>query len=250
MSDDIWALEETSRGRYCRYPALARLGLAHGFSCRDLGPGPEGLLAAALHLENLPRAALRQQHTPLVHRVGGRGPQPRPAPVGDALVAQEAGWALRLQTADCLPILLLNPHRSHYAAVHAGWRGTLSGVLGAAARALSVEGSASLDSAWMAIGPGIRACCLEVGEEVADGFRVRWDAADSWLQRRSGRRPHLDLAAANVHQAVQAGLQQERILDPGLCTHCRTDLFFSHRADGGSTGRIITLAGIPEGEDR
>jgi YfiH family protein len=145
-----------------------------------------------------------------------------------------------LQTADCLPLLLLDRRSGHYGAVHAGWRGTLAGVLRNALQAMHAGGG----STWMAIGPGIRACCFEIGEEVATAFHARWgERTRPWLHSGTGKRQHLDLAAANLWQAVQAGVPATQVLDTGLCTRCRRDLFFSHRGDGGVTGRIITLAG-------
>lgn len=244
MSERTWCLEPTGPGRYCRLPALTRLGLTHGFSCRDLGSGEaEETLARTLGLQELLRARLQQQHTSTVHEVSNELVQT--APVGDALVARQPGWALRLQTADCLPILLLDTRSGHFAAVHAGWRGTAAGVLSQTLKALHA-GGAKPGSTWMAIGPGIRACCFEIGEEVVATFQSHWGAeARPWLRPGTGNHQHLDLVAANLMQAVQAGVPAQQVLDTGLCTRCRTDLFFSHRGDGSATGRIITLAGRP-----
>ena len=172
MSTRTWSLETTDRGRYCRLPALTRLGpdawllLPRPGVRRGRGiPGPDP------GLQELPRARLRQQHTSTVHEVSAGLAQT--APVGDALVARQAGWALRLQTADCLPLLLVDTRSGHYGAVHAGWRGTLAGVLRHALQALHSGGSGP-GSTWMAIGPGIRACCFEIGAEVVAAFHARW----------------------------------------------------------------------------
>lgn len=244
MSTRTWCLETTDRGRYCRLPALTRLGLTHGFSCRDLGSSEaDGFLAGILGLQQLPLARLRQQHTSTVHDVSAE--LVKTPPVGDALVARQAGWALRLQTADCLPLLLVDTRSGHYGVVHAGWRGTLAGVLHQALQALHSAGSGP-GSTWMAIGPGIRACCFEIGTEVVAAFRARWgERTRHWMHPGAGSRPHLDLVAANRFQAAQAGVPAAQVLDTGLCTRCRRDLFFSYRGDGGATGRIITLAGRP-----
>lgn len=242
MSGQAWRLETTDRGRYCHLPALTRLGLTHGFSCRDLGSGEaEESLACSLGLQEFPRARLRQQHTSTVHEVCTALVQT--PPVGDALVAQQSGWALRLQTADCLPVLVLDTGKGHYGVVHAGWRGTVAGVLLQTLSALR-SGGAEPRSTWVAMGPGIRACCFEIGEEVVAAFATRWpEETRRWLLSGSGTRQHLDLVAANRWQALQAGVPANQVLDSGLCTRCRSDLFFSHRGDGGTTGRIITLAG-------
>jgi YfiH family protein len=223
------------------------MGLPHAFSCRDLDPAAPGhgsvgpMLARAEGLDGLPTARLRQRHTALVHRADGPAAEKSP-PVGDGLVSIDPGWVLTLRTADCLPILLLDPATGAYAAVHAGWKGTEAGVLAAALELLRRAGVAT-SSLWMAVGPCIRLCCYEIGDEVAARFEQRWDAASSWLRPGERGRPHLDLVAANRWQASAAGMRPGRVLDPGICTRCRRDLFFSYRADGAGTGRIVTVAG-------
>jgi YfiH family protein len=239
-----WSLKTTRRGRFCRLPALEHLGLRHGFSCRDLASDPEASeaqLAGGLGLEALPRARLDQEHSAVVHAVAR---QPPATVTGDGLVSRRGGPLLRLQTADCLPVLLLDPESGTYGVVHAGWRGTLAGVLGRALEVMAAEG-ARPGGVWVGMGPGIRTCCFEIGDEVGDAFRTRWRQANRWLRPGPGQRRHLDLVAANAFQAARAGVPPEQILEPGLCTRCRVDLFYSYRGDGRDTGRIITLAGVP-----
>ena len=240
-------------GHWGRDPTMARAGLVHGFSCRDMspaGPAPEAAegvardLAACLGVAALPRTRLRQRHTAQVHLAPQGGWGDREPPIGDALVAAGPGVVLELLTADCLPVLVLEPIRGVCGAAHAGWRGTLDGIVPATLQALQRDLRAETAAAWVVVGPGIRACCYEVGPEVAAAFRDRWPEADKWMRPAASGRPHLDLALAVRAQAVAAGVPESRVLDTGWCTRCRHDRFFSYRADGPGTGRIVTLATV------
>ena len=123
--------------------------------------------------------------------------------------------ALLVLVADCLPIALAGGDR--IAMVHCGWRGLAGGILG-----LAVEQFDDVPAAL--VGPGIGACCFEVGDEV----RERFDPAFA-----SGRM--LDLRAVAEQMLRKAGVEHVDHVD--LCTSCRADLFFSHRRDDGVTGR-------------
>ncbi len=249
MSERLSVVIRTDQGTYCQVPALRDAGLTHGFSCRDLGAcenDPSRALGVALGIQDLRGAGLQQQHTAKAHAVGRGHHLPDPAPVGDALVSLEPGWRLTLRTADCLPLLFIDSASRTYAAVHAGWRGTLAGVVTAALELWKEKGVPDLSHAWMAIGPGIRQCCFEVGEEVVHQFRARFEPAHGWFRPGIRGKQHLDLAAANRHQAIAAGFSPDRILDPALCTSCRRDLFHSYRAEEGTTSRIITHAAVTQ----
>lgn len=232
--------------RHLQIVPLRSAGVRHGFSCRGpAGPGSRdgdvAALARALGLEGLPRARLRQIHSarvwPAEQALGG---VPRE---GDALVAARPGVALTLFTADCLPLLLVDPAGGSLAAVHAGWRGTLEEVLPGAIAALADAAGCRPSQLLVAAGPAIRACCYEVGPEVEAAFAARHAGWEAWM-RPGPRRRHLDLLAANREQAARAGVPPERFLDPAPCTRCRSDLFYSYRADGPGTGRIVTLAAL------
>ncbi len=143
----------------------------------------------------------------------------------DGLWTDQPGEAVMLIAADCLPIALCraNGHGSPALAVlHVGWRGLLAGIVESGADALEGGPLAA------AIGPGIGPCCYEVGAEVAEPFRERF--GDDVLRGRN-----LDLGGAAERALREAGV--ESVEQTGLCTACRPDLFFSHRRDGGVTGR-------------
>ncbi len=159
----------------------------------------------------------------------------------DALTTSLPGLALVVSTADCLPILIHDPVRPAVAAVHAGWRGTAQRIAAQAVSAMTEAYGTDPGDCIAAIGPGIKKCCFEVDAPVVDAMaRVipTWEAYANvvrpghWL---------VDLAGINRAILEGAGLRPERIEDVRLCTACRTDLFFSHRADKGRTGRMMNF---------
>ncbi|UTI62899.1 polyphenol oxidase family protein [Paraconexibacter antarcticus] len=176
----------------------------------------------------------RQVHGSVVHRTTDAAALPDPAAEGDgqAITAPEvAGVVL---TADCLPVVVAGA--GGVAVLHAGWRGLADGILEAGVRALRELGVAGRLEA--AIGPGAGGCCYDVGPDVRAAF-----AADGVLAR-AGSAP-IDLKAIAARRLHAAGVATAH--DAGLCTMCATSgdgerLFFSHRADGGTTGRQAGIA--------
>ena len=168
----------------------------------------------------------RQVHGTRVRRTrdrGGRDPFKRPAEDEDGQATALRDAAALVFVADCLPVLLSSG--GAVAALHCGWRPLADGIVGegiAALRELGAEGPVSA-----VIGPGARGCCYEVGEDRFEHFAHVPDA-------RVGER-NLDLPAVARHELAEAGVAE--VHDLGLCTICRPDVFFSHRADGGVTGR-------------
>ena len=180
-------------------------------------------LAAAV---GLPRERFmygRQVHGTRVRRAGEPPGPERPAEEedGQATVLRDA--AALVFVADCLPVLLAAD--GAVAALHCGWRPLAGGIIAegvAALRELGAEGPISA-----VVGPGARGCCYEVGEEVHEHFA---DVPGSRVGDRN-----LDLPAVAAAKLVEAGVGE--VHDSGLCTMCRNDIFFSHRADNGVTGR-------------
>jgi YfiH family protein len=140
----------------------------------------------------------------------------------DGQVVAEPGVAGLVFTADCLPVALHGP--GGVAMLHCGWRGLAAGIV--------AKGAAAVDATDAAIGPGIGACCYEVGDEVLGAFEGLGEGiADGRM---------LDLAEVARRLLNQAGV--ERVEAAGLCTSCEAELFFSHRRDAGRTGRQGGLA--------
>jgi hypothetical protein len=157
----------------------------------------------------------------------------------DALVVTQGGVVAAVATADCVPILLLEPHARWGAAIHAGWRGTLAGVVAHTVEAARAYGLAP-DRLLAAIGPAIGPCCYEVGDDVAASF----EAAGLTVRRSSPMvKATLDLRDANRELLKRAGLFPSRIQVCGPCTRCRSDRFHSYRADGAAAGRQLSWVG-------
>lgn len=159
----------------------------------------------------------------------------------DALVTNLPDLALVVSTADCLPLLIHDPVRGAVAAVHAGWRSTAKRIAARALEAMATAYGTDPKDCRVAIGPGIRGCCYEVGDEVPKAMAA---ALPTWEAHAESTRPNhwrLDLAGINRAILEAAGVRARRIADLGLCTACRTDLFFSHRAEKARTGRMMNL---------
>ena len=162
---------------------------------------------------------------------------------GDGLIADARGYAWGVFTADCLPIILIDPARRVAGVVHAGWRGTASGVLQRALEKMKVVFGCKGQEIIAAMGPCIRPCCLEVDEPVKKTFSegsVPWGIASS---PRGAGKWSLDLQAANAWQLVQAGLKPENIHRLETCTCCKRELFYSYRADK-TKGRQLSYIGL------
>jgi polyphenol oxidase len=156
-----------------------------------------------------------QVHGTRVRRVTDVPAREDPWEEADGHVTALRGVPALAFVADCLPIALASPDA--VAILHAGWRGLADGIV--------ETGVAMLDGEVRAvIGPGIGACCYEVGDEVRERF-----------EPEAARGRHLDLKLAARRALEAAGVRE--IQDVGLCTSCHPDLFFSHRRDNGVTGR-------------
>jgi YfiH family protein len=222
-------------------PALEAVpGLVHGFEQR-LGPAgwedrDETRRRVALALAGAGRLQLLKQ----VHGCRVRGAPWEGRPEADAAVADEPGVILGIETADCQPVLLVDPVARRVAAAHAGWRGTVAGVSREAVLALVARGSTPRDIV-AALGPSIGACCYEVGPELQDAFGT--DGAAFFRPGPRGK-PHLDVRAANVRQLEEAGIAPGQIHHVADCTMCRADLYHSYRREGKGAGRMISYVGF------
>ena len=227
--------------RTAEVPALSAVtSLVHGFEQRLPGSGTEshdeGCARVARALDGAGRLLLlRQVHGATVVEAHWEG-----TPEADASVATAPGFLLGIKTADCLPVLLVDPERQLVAAAHAGWRGTAKGVARRAVEALEGRGSRPGDLV-AALGPGIGPCCYEVGEEVRGAFGP---GGSAFFRPGPNGRPHLDVRAANVRQLVEAGLRPQAIHHLAECTRCRADLYPSYRRDGAAAGRMISFVGF------
>jgi YfiH family protein len=212
-----------------------------------------------------PLITLRQIHSDIIRCIDSIPEEPL---TGDGLITATPGLLLAIQTADCLPVILVDAKRHVVGVFHAGWRGTVKRIvekgIGEMYRCF---GSRPRDLK-AAIGPGIQGCCYEVGEEVRIRFESQFgygaslfrEVKDSdpvrekypllFLTARApghGELPKkifLDLMEANRQQLLAAGVPAKSIEASSQCTNCHPELLFSYRAEKGKTGRILGVAGI------
>lgn len=227
--------------RVVTVPALSEVPrLVHGFEQASSPPGRESRdegrarVTAALAADGRLRL-LRQVHGSHVCTAPWEG-----SPDGDGAVAFAAGELLGIETADCLPVLIVDPSRRAVAAAHAGWRGTAAGVAARAAEALIASGSRPRDL-LAALGPAIGVCCYEVGPDVEEAFGP---AGAPFFRPGPRGRAHLDVRAANRAQLVAAGLEDRAIHDVADCTYHLADSYHSFRRHGQGAGRMISFVGF------
>jgi YfiH family protein len=194
-----------------------------------------------LGLERRAVVTARQVHGAHVAAVGRREGG-TVIPSTDALISNEPGLALLLRFADCVPLVLYDPRRQAIGLAHAGWRGMVAGVVPATVTAL--ENAFGCDPANLiaGVGPAIGACCYEVGPDVIVDIDRVFGTATDLLSAQPGGAIHLDLPAAVHRQLEHCGVVH--IEGSGLCTSCRTNEFFSHRAENGHTGRFAVVVAL------
>lgn len=187
-------------------------------------------------------------HARLIHKADVAVVTPadhgRTVPDCDALITNEPGCGLTMNYADCAPIFIYDPQNHAIGLGHAGWQGTVQNVPGAMVHAMQDAFGSDPAQLLAAVGPCISAAAYEVGDDVIDAVTEAFpEYADTLLIRQEkGPRPHFDLPRANLLNFQQAGVRKIEL--SGLCTGTRTNLFFSHRAEKGKTGRfaaVITL---------
>ena len=186
----------------------------------------------------------------------------------DGLVTDQPGCVLTMSFADCAPIVLYDPVHRAIGLGHAGWKGAVADLPGALVRAMGEQFGSDPADLLAAVGPCIGPCCYEVGEIVIDAVRAAFASPDELLHRKSmpahqattdnhpppapcysttdllatDHRLHFDLPEANRRNLLNAGVRHVELSEH--CTACRTDLFFSHRAEKGRTGRFGVVLGL------
>jgi YfiH family protein len=211
---------------------------------------------------DLPLVTLKQFHSDVIHVFDDAPTDPCR---GDASTTNRPNLLLAVQTADCVPVLLIDPQKRAIAAIHAGWRGTLTRIVAKTIGKMQMHFGTSPTDLLAAVGPAIGGCCYEVGTEVAAQFLSQFpDAPDYFDEFRTGDEPNpiqwlnmmppghqpppqgvlLDLRKANRSQLLAAGLRPQNIHVSDLCTACRPDLLFSYRKEGPTSGRLMSVIGI------
>ena len=177
----------------------------------------------------------RQVHgTDVINIVDQVPSTPTLLPEADALVTAQRDVALAIFTADCIPIFILDVKTPAIGIAHAGWRGTLARIaVNTLARMKTLFGTVAANC-QIHLGPSIQKCCYTVSEELLTQFTDHFGSTVA-----SGT--NLSLQSANVNQLLEIGLPTAAISVSPFCTACRTDLFYSHRAEDGQTGRMLSF---------
>jgi polyphenol oxidase len=152
----------------------------------------------------------------------------------DALWSDATHTALGIKVADCLPVTMVDSTHSVIANAHSGWRGAVQRITAETIDAVTRDSAFDPASAYAYLGPSIRVCCFEVGEEVAARFDARY-------VDRGQPRPHVDLIAFTTGILLDRGFTRDRISDSGLCTRCDGSVFHSFRRDGKGGGRNLAV---------
>jgi hypothetical protein len=212
-----------------------------------------------------PLITLRQIHSDIIHCVDSIPEHPL---TGDGLITSTPGLVLAIQTADCIPVILVDTKHKAVGVFHAGWRGTVKRIVEKGVGEMFRHFGTRPRDLKAAIGPGIQNCCYEVGEEVRTKFQSQFAYAASLFHEVKDSDPvrekypllfltarapghsdlpkkiFLDLVEANRQQLLAAGVPKKSIESSPLCTNCNPDKLFSYRAEKGKTGRMMGVAGI------
>ena len=165
-------------------------------------------------------------------------------PQTDGLLTDTPGLALMLRFADCQPIILYDPEHHALALVHAGWRGAAQGIPRRAVEAMQSAFGSRPAALIAGLGPAIGPCCYTVGQDVAAAMGYALSDWHQVLEPQGENLWRFDLPAANAQLLADAGVRD--IEQTAICTACHTEIFFSHRGDGGRTGRFAVIAFLRE----
>lgn len=223
----MWPIEQTRIGRIAVAPDAPVFCTTLDYDGRIRGDLLE-LIRERFGIETT-LSTCTQVHGIHVERAAG-GENPRAC---DAMWSDRRGVSIGIKIADCLPVTMFDPAHSIIANIHSGWRGAAQQITSQTLDALERASSFDASSARAFLGPSIRVCCFEVGEEVAAQFD------DAFIDRTHAK-PHVDLVAMTRAVLSARGFSDDRISDSQLCTRCEGSIFHSYRRDG-SGGRNLQV---------
>lgn len=163
----------------------------------------------------------------------------------DALITDQPGIMVAVRTADCVPILMHDPTRRVVAAVHAGWRGAVAGIVPKTLALLESRFGSCPEHVRISIGPSAGVCCYEVDEPVLDRLRQGLPDWGHVVRTRRDGKTHLDLKALVKEQALARGVARKSVTTVNLCTICHEELFFSYRRERKVNGTMVSAVGLP-----
>lgn len=219
--------------------ALGELAVPHGFATRWCEPAR---IAEVAGCSGRSVMRVQQVHGDAVLSLKRDMAVPDTTCIADAMVTDDPAVLLAIQTADCVPILLADGSGRVVAAVHAGWRGLVAGVLPKAIDRMTQEFNLAAGNLYAAVGPCISAEAYEVGEEVCEAMASAGLAAA--IVRSCHPKPHVDLRYAARLQMVARGLNEAHVDVASTCTMRDNTLFHSYRRDGQAAGRQLSAIGV------
>jgi YfiH family protein len=187
-----------------------------------------------------------QIHGDRIFILDGDDLPPGSIPECDGLITDRPGVALGIRTADCVPLLFVDPVRRVIGVAHAGWRGTALGIASKMVDLFEKRFSSRVEDIMASVGPAIGVCCYQVDAPVYAAFVSRPGADDFLHSCPEEGKWMLDLASANRIELMDRGMPAGNILSAGHCTSCLRELFFSHRASLGCTGRQVNFIMVRE----
>ena len=235
----MWRIETSSIGRIA-VPPFVPAGFAvfcttidyEGRITADLAPQLTGVARERFGVEASLTTCV-QVHGKRVSRAN-RSSAWRECDACDGLWSDETRTALGIKVADCLPVTMVDSTHSVIANVHSGWRGAVQHITAETIDTIARSTSFDAATANAYLGPSIRVCCFEVGEEVAEQFEARF-------VDRSRAKPHVDLVAFTRESLRERGFAADRISDSELCTRCDGSIFHSYRRVGKGGGRNLAV---------
>jgi YfiH family protein len=162
----------------------------------------------------------------------------------DALVTDQPGTMVAVRTADCVPVLVHDVRRRVVAAIHAGWRGAVAGIVPKTMELMRTRFGADVEQLRVSIGPSAGVCCYEVDEPVLNQVRQRFAWWEAVLRDHREGKARLDLKTLIRRQVQDCGIAPDRVSSVNLCTICHDDLFFSYRREGKVIGTMVSAIGL------
>ncbi len=182
---------------------------------------------------------LKQIHSNIVRRVS-YDTKDESSLEGDALISSFRGICIGVYTADCIPVLLYDKQHCIVAAVHAGWRGTLGGVISETLKNMKLNHNSDPANIVSVIGPGIGKCCFEVDKDVAIKFIEKFQETDNFIYPYNSKFI-LDLQHINKEMLKKEGVKNIEVID--ICTKCDTN-YYSYRREGQGVGSQLSFIGL------
>ncbi len=212
--------------------------LIHGFTARDLG-SDYPRIARVLGVDESQFVTVKQIHS---NRVVVVSSDHTPTTEADALITDQPGFIIGIRTADCVPLLVYDPSKKVVAAIHAGWRGLVAGIIENTLGEMQEKYQSKISDLLVTIGISLCKKCFEVGPEVAAAFRARFGEACD-ITPGQGDRSHIGLRTQCASVLLSQGVLPQNVELISGCTSCHNDRLFSYRK-GDKEGRQFNFIGI------